>query len=68
MATSREMGHQGFSQEEGDEPGNDDDDRAGGIHGCRPHPARRPDNGIGVTPAVPQGSSFKKIERGSPSP
>ncbi|NLT24867.1 MAG: aminopeptidase P family protein [Syntrophorhabdus sp.] len=66
MALSREMGHQGFLRMRGMNQEMMTMTVQAGFTGAVPTLLDAPITGIGVTPAVPQGSSFKKIERGVP--
>jgi Xaa-Pro aminopeptidase len=66
MAASREMGHQGFLRMRGMNQEMMTMTVQAGFTGAVPTLLDAPITGIGVTPAVPQGSSFKKVERGVP--
>lgn len=62
MAASREMGHQGFLRMRGMNQEMMTMTVQAGFTGAVPTLLDAPITGIGVTPAVPQGSSFKKVE------
>ncbi|HNT43290.1 MAG TPA: Xaa-Pro peptidase family protein [Syntrophorhabdaceae bacterium] len=65
-AAGREMGHQGFLRMRGMNQEMMTMTVQAGFTGAIPTLLDAPITGTGVTPAVPQGSSFKKVERGVP--
>ncbi|MDD3846721.1 MAG: Xaa-Pro peptidase family protein [Syntrophorhabdaceae bacterium] len=66
MSASRKMGHQGLLRMRGINQEMMTMTVQAGFTGALPTLLDAPITGIGVTPAVPQGSSFKEVERGVP--
>ncbi len=66
VAVGRAMGHQGFLRMRGMNQEMMTMTVQAGFTGAVPTLLDAPITGAGVTPAVPQGSSFKKVERGIP--
>jgi Xaa-Pro aminopeptidase len=66
VAEGRRHGHQGFLRMRGLNLEMTTITVSNGSTGALPSPSDVPVGGLGVTPAIPMGSSFKKVEKGIP--